>query len=80
VPPNAEQIAESHKSLPAKDVAMPSNTSHEICVWPDGTWCEWYEVHEFTHMSDDYMRVALSPELSDEEIEQAVLTLTHQGE
>ena len=25
-----------------------------MAVWPDGTECEITEVHEFTHMGDDY--------------------------
>jgi hypothetical protein len=25
-----------------------------MAVWPDGTICELSEVHEYTHMSDDY--------------------------
>ena len=27
----------------------------DIIVWPDGTWCFRYELHEYTHMSDDYL-------------------------
>jgi hypothetical protein len=28
--------------------------SELICIWPDGTWCYKYELHEMTHMGDDY--------------------------
>lgn len=26
----------------------------KIAVWPDGTWCDMYEVNQMTHLSDDY--------------------------
>ena len=26
----------------------------DIIVWPDESWCYRDELHEFTHMSDDY--------------------------
>ena len=25
-----------------------------IAEWPDGTWCDLDQLHEMTHMSDDY--------------------------
>lgn len=26
----------------------------DVIVWPNGSWCHRYELHEMTHMSDDY--------------------------
>jgi hypothetical protein len=28
-------------------------SSEDIIKWPCGTWCYRYELHEFTHKSDD---------------------------
>jgi len=28
-----------------------------IAEWPDGTWCDLHDLHEMTHMSDDYQIV-----------------------
>lgn len=33
-----------------------SNSSEDICVWADKTWCYGHELHTMTHMSDDYFR------------------------
>lgn len=30
-----------------------------IAQWPDGTWCDWDERHEYTHMSDDYEKLRI---------------------
>lgn len=27
----------------------------DVLVWPDGTWCYRHELHEMSHMSDDYL-------------------------
>lgn len=27
----------------------------DICVWPDGTWCYQDQLHDMSHMSDDYI-------------------------
>ena len=32
------------------------------CIWPDETWGELEELHEMTHMSDDYTVVENLPE------------------
>lgn len=32
----------------------------KVVVWPDGTWCDEEELHEYTHMSDDYEIVYLT--------------------
>lgn len=29
----------------------------DLIVWPDDTWCYGYELHEMTHMGDDYERI-----------------------
>lgn len=39
---------------------------HHICVWPDGTFCDPDELHEMTHMSDDYAKVAVGDDEEDE--------------
>jgi hypothetical protein len=26
----------------------------DVLVWPDGTWCYYFERAEYSHMSDDY--------------------------
>lgn len=31
----------------------------DMAVWADGTWCYGHELHEMTHMSDDYEVVKL---------------------
>lgn len=36
------------------DVEAVFEPDAQICVWPDSTICEKSEVHEYTHMSDDY--------------------------
>ena len=28
--------------------------SDDVLVWADGSWCYRYELHEMSHMSDDY--------------------------
>lgn len=28
-------------------------SNDDIIVWPDGTWCERENIHEYEHMSDD---------------------------
>ena len=30
------------------------NSSEDIILWADGTWCFAYELEEMGHMSDDY--------------------------
>ena len=37
-------------------VAVEPNTWF-IAEWADGTWCNWDERHEYTHMSDDYRKI-----------------------
>ena len=32
----------------------------KVIVWPDGTWCDEEDLHEYTHMSDDYEIVYLT--------------------
>lgn len=32
-----------------------------LAVWPDGTWCYKDELHEMTHMSDDFQRIYWPP-------------------
>jgi len=27
-----------------------------IAEWPDGDWCDWSELHQMAHKSDDYFR------------------------
>lgn len=33
---------------------MRPNITHDILVWPCGTWCYRQDSHEFGHLSDDY--------------------------
>lgn len=33
------------------------NNDWFIAQWPDGTWCNWDERHQMTHMSDDYQKL-----------------------
>ena len=28
--------------------------SNDLILWPDGTWCLYEQIHEYSHMSDDY--------------------------
>lgn len=28
-----------------------------ICIWPDGVWCHFDKVEQYTHKSDDYETV-----------------------
>lgn len=37
-------------------VPVPQDTVWFIAAWADGTWCDWEDRHEFTHMSDDYRK------------------------
>jgi hypothetical protein len=30
------------------------NSSEDLIIWPDGTNCFRYELHEMNHMSDDF--------------------------
>lgn len=30
-------------------------SGEDIIVWADDTWCYRYELHEYMHMSDDYL-------------------------
>jgi len=32
--------------------------SDDICLWPDGTWCYWNEIGDYSYMSDDYEVIA----------------------
>jgi hypothetical protein len=32
--------------------------NEDTCLWADGTWCYRYELHEMSHMSDDYEVIA----------------------
>lgn len=34
----------------------PSGEEWLIAHWPNGTWCDWADRHEFNFMSDDYER------------------------
>jgi len=34
-----------------------SDATWIIAEWPDGTWCDLHDLHEMTHMSDDYQIV-----------------------
>ena len=31
----------------------------DLIIWPDDTQCFAYELHEYTHKSDDYERVSV---------------------
>ena len=45
--------------------AAPPTVMHpdDLCVWPDGTYCPASELPDFSHMSDDYVRIPYaSPE------------------
>lgn len=35
-------------------MVITAASSEDILRWSDGTWCFRYELHEMTHMSDDY--------------------------
>lgn len=38
----------------------PENTVFDpeaLIIWPDLTWCYAHEIHEYQHMSDDYVVV-----------------------
>jgi len=48
------------------------STTQSIVYWPDGTWCGLDEVHNYTHMSDDFAYLELPLDFSDGEIEHAV--------
>lgn len=38
-----------------------------IAQWPDGTYCDWTNRHQYTHMSDDYeCRMVCTTDDSDE--------------
>jgi hypothetical protein len=43
----------------------------KYAVWPNGSFCELDEVHEMTHLSDDYTVAEIDAETA-EEIELAV--------
>ena len=47
----------SHLVLVCVEIEM-----EKICVWPCGTWCLESEVAEYTHMSDDFVRVDVGDE------------------
>lgn len=47
--------------------------SHTIYVWPDGVWCHDEELSQMTHKSDDYSKMELPIELSDQEIDAHVV-------
>jgi hypothetical protein len=32
------------------------NTPWYVAEWPDGTWCNWDDRNQYTHMSDDYQK------------------------
>lgn len=34
----------------------------DIVMWPNGTWCYRYEIHEMNHMSDDYFNISFGTE------------------
>lgn len=46
-----------------------------ISVWADGSWCYDDELSEMTHKSDDFFRLELPDELSDQEIDQYIATM-----
>ena len=39
-----------------------TQSSEDLIVWPDSTTCFAYELHEMTHMSDDYKRIPYGSE------------------
>ena len=43
-----------------------------ICIWPDGTWCYLHESEQMSHMSDDFLRVELPENFSEDEIHEFV--------
>lgn len=40
-----------------------------VCVWWCGTWCHGSDIEQFTHMSDDWVKMWVPVELSDDEID-----------
>jgi len=45
---------ERAKEIFVKEAYTPEPTNDGLFVWPDGTYCETYEVEQYAHMSDDY--------------------------
>lgn len=37
----------------------------EICVWPDGVWCDLEALEEYEHKSDDFEIVLVSESVED---------------
>lgn len=35
----------------------------DICIWSDNTYCDGRELHEMSHMSDDYIRIPVDCEI-----------------
>lgn len=35
----------------------------DICIWPDDTWCSADELPQYSHMSDDYIRLPVDSEI-----------------
>lgn len=48
----------------------------KYAIWPNGSFCELDEVHEMTHLSDDYTVADIEAE-TDEEIELTVQRLVN---
>jgi hypothetical protein len=46
-----EIVGESNPEIECSDATWI------IAEWPDGTWCDLHDLHEMTHMSDDYQIV-----------------------
>ena len=51
-----------------------------IYYWPDGCWCYSNERQQFTHRSDDYGTLRVSPVMNDEQIGRLVAKLLTIGE
>lgn len=46
---------------PDPDVpTMPG--AEDVLIWPCGTWCQRYQLAEFSHLSDDYQTLKASTE------------------
>jgi len=44
----------------------------KICVWPDGTWCHWDDIEEYSWKSDDYDLIQISEGLDEETVDELV--------
>lgn len=43
--------------ITGKPTIVDAMNEYAVYEWADGTWCYHSELHEMTHMSDDYMLV-----------------------